>query len=164
MARLTDAIRILSPHERRRRAAHMGHARRPLALAALLLLAACAQITLPRRTLSGVWNVELLRDNASASGTLTLSDSNAGVFHSNLQIDFVPLLGRPMSCFDPRPTTTTVSREGDVTFLGFTPGVADCGFGASGTFFGDSLIGTWSEESFRGPIASGRFRMVRTRL
>lgn len=125
---------------------------------------ACAQITLPRRTLLGTWNVEFQLDNASAHGTLTLSDSNAGVFHSNLQVEFVPLLGRPMSCFDPRPTTTTVSRDGDVTFLGFTPGAADCGFGAQGTFLGDSLIGTWSEESFRGPVASGRFRMVRTRL
>jgi len=114
-------------------------------------------------SLVGDWTVEFELDNKTAHGTLTLSDSNAGVFHSNLQIDFVPLLGHPMSCFDPRPTTTIVSHSADVTFLNFTPGAADCGFSASGAFFGDSLIGTWNEESFHGPVAAGRFRMVRTR-
>src|SRR5215471_2049737 len=144
MARLIDAIRILSPHERRRLAARVVHARR--SLVALIFLAGCSGIA-PQPSsgsLIGNWNVEFELNNATAHGTLTLSDSSGGVFHSNLQIDFLPLLGHPMSCFDPRPTTTVVSRNADVTFLNFTPGAADCGFSASGSFLGDSLIGTWN--------------------
>lgn len=142
----------------------MVHARRPRALALLVLLFGCGRITLPApASLAGEWTVEFSLNNATAQGTLTLSDSSAGYFQSNLQIDFVPLLGHPMSCFDPRPTRTAVSRSADVVSLSFTPGVADCGFSASGALRGDSLIGTWNEESFAGPVATGRFRMVRTR-
>jgi len=57
-----------------------------------------------------------------------------------------------MSCFDPRPTSTSVSQDRETTSLRFTPSAADCGFGAAGKFDGESLVGTWAESSFRGAI------------
>ena len=150
-------------------------------LAALLLAVACGRITLSapsgtesQRTLVGDWTVEFRLDSLRAAGqwsaasrqsiqgSLHLSDSD-GVAASRIRVDFKPLLGRDMSCFDPLPTSTVITRAGENTSLHFTPGAADCGFGASGRFFGDSLIGAWSETSFAGPIAMGRFRMVRAR-
>jgi hypothetical protein len=56
-----------------------------------------------------------------------------------------------------------VQQEGERTKLRFTPNVADCGFGASGILRGDSLVGTWGESNFAGPVVMGRFRMVRAR-
>jgi hypothetical protein len=85
------------------------------------------------------------------------------VLDSRLDVSFDSLLGRPMSCFDPRPTTTVVTRDGDKISLRFTPHAADCGFDAAATLRGDSLIGTWDESSFIGPQVMGRFRMVRAK-
>ena len=147
-------------------------------LGALLLIASCGRITLPaartdsNRTLAGDWKIEFQLDSMRAAGTwrpaspqsiqgaLHLADSD-GVVRSSIQVDFTPLLGRDMSCFDPRPTSTAISHAGESTSLTFTPGAADCGFGASGKFYGDSLVGTWSETWFIGPVAVGGFRMVR---
>ncbi|HKW46108.1 MAG TPA: hypothetical protein VJN70_01630 [Gemmatimonadaceae bacterium] len=146
-------------------------------LSAVLLALACSRITLPppsdsQRTLVGDWTVEFRLDSLrttgtwspasrqSAQGTLHLADSD-GQVRSSIQMDFRPLLGREMSCFVPRPTSTFISRAGENTSLVFTPGAADCGFSASGKFYGDSLIGTWGETSFIGPVAAGQFRMVR---
>jgi hypothetical protein len=97
-------------------------------------------------------------------GRLRLSDTTAGgdAVRSSIDIDFTPLLGRQMSCFEPRPGTTGVERRGDTVTFRFTPGVADCGFGASGVLRGDSLIGSWDETSFIGPVAGGRFVMTRS--
>jgi hypothetical protein len=77
-------------------------------------------------------------------------------------VDFTPLLGRQMSCFEPTPRSTGVDRQGDTVTFRFTPGVADCGFGASGVLHGDSLFGSWEETSFIGPVAAGRFVMTRS--
>ncbi|HEY2378252.1 MAG TPA: hypothetical protein VGH98_19905 [Gemmatimonadaceae bacterium] len=155
------------------------------ALAQLLIalsLVACGRTTLPPATgnasqqaLAGDWVVEFRLDSmrtagkwqaassSSARGTLRLTDSStrSETVRSTIDVDFTPLLGRPMSCFDPRPTSTTISQNGESTSLDFTPGAADCGFGASGKFYGDSLVGTWVETSFIGPMATGRFRMKR---
>ena len=150
-------------------------------LSALLLVVACGRITLPapsgngsHKTLAGDWTIEFRLDSMRTAGkwspasyqtiqgTLHLADSD-GVVRSTIQVDFNPLLGRDMSCFDPRPTSTAISHTGENTSLVFTSGAADCGFGALGKFYGDSLFGTWSETSFVGAVAMGRFRMLRSR-
>jgi len=160
----------------------------PRFAALLLLLLACGRTTLPARasrdssrSLAGDWTIEFRLDSVrgpqgsvvpwqpassqTAQGTLHLSDSTAGrpagAVRSRIDVDFNPLLGRPMSCFDPRPTSTSVSQDSETTSLRFTPNAADCGFAASGKFYGDSLVGTWDESSFTGPKAKGRFRMIR---
>ena len=152
---------------------------RILSLVPYLVMVACGRMTLPasngadrQRTLAGEWTLEFELDSMRSSGrwsatshqsirgSLHLADSE-GVVRSSIQIDFTALLGREMSCFDPRPTSTAISRVGDNTSLQFTPGAADCGFSASGKLYGDSLVGTWSETSFIGPVAVGQFRMIR---
>ena len=96
-------------------------------------------------------------------GHLRLTDSTTSSgLRSTIDVDFTPLLGRQMSCFDPRPRSTGVERQGDTVRLRFTPSVADCGFGAYGVLHGDSLIGSWDETSFVGPVAAGRFVMTRS--
>jgi hypothetical protein len=145
---------------------------------ALFLIAACGRVSLPRptasdsQTLAGDWTLEFQFDSLRSAGawspasqqatqgTLHLDDSD-GVTHSSIQVDFKTLLGREMSCFDPRPTSTVISHSGESTSLHFTPGAADCGLTAFGKFYGDSLVGTWEETSFIGPVALGRFRMIR---
>jgi hypothetical protein len=133
-----------------------------------------------RRALVGDWNVEFRLDSVrtregstarwtagslrTARGRLRLTDSagaRPGILQSSLAVDFASLLGRPMSCFDPPPTATAVEHDGDVVSLRFTPNAYDCGFSASGALRGDSLVGTWDETSFAGPVVMGRFRMRR---
>ena len=152
-----------------------------LALIALTSVVACGRMTLPpatgtesQRTLAGDWSIEFRLDStrgtgvwsptsdSSIQGTLHLA-GNDGVVRSTIEVDFKPLLGRDMSCFDPRPTSTVITHAIESTSLHFTPEAADCGFGASGKFYGDSLVGTWSETSFIGPVAVGAFRMLRVR-
>jgi hypothetical protein len=98
-------------------------------------------------------------------GTLRLYDtlpSGGGVeLLSELDLDFAPVLGRPISCAPPRRGTVGLAGTADSFALAFTPGVADCGFVASATRQGDSLVGTWYEGSFGGPVVLGRFRMTR---
>ncbi|HZI43018.1 MAG TPA: hypothetical protein VFD67_14970 [Gemmatimonadaceae bacterium] len=131
------------------------------------------------RALIGDWTVEFRVDSVrkvgasapwsagsyrSTRGALHLSDSTSGngnVVQSSIRVDFDSLLGRPMSCYDPRPTTTGVERDGDNVRLRFTPNGFDCGFAAAGTLAGDSVVGTWDESGFAGPTVMGRFRMVR---
>jgi hypothetical protein len=136
---------------------------------------------MPNESLAGVWAVAFRLDSVRApggapsrwqsgsfrevQGRLRLTDSTAGagsVVRSSMDVDFTPLLGRQMSCFDTRPSTTGVERHGDTVRLWFTPGVADCGFGASGILRGDSLIGSWEETSFAGPVTMGRLLMKRS--
>jgi|tagenome__1003787_1003787.scaffolds.fasta_scaffold20964052_5 hypothetical protein len=107
------------------------------------------------------WQLGSLRE---AQGRLRLTDSSASgnAVRSSIDVDFTPLLGRQMSCFEPTPRSTGVERQGDTVTFRFTPGVADCGFGASGVLRGDSLIGNWDETSFIGPVAAGRFVMTRS--
>jgi hypothetical protein len=52
-------------------------------------------------------------------------------------------------------------QHGDSLDLSFTPNVADAGVGAVGRFFGDSVIGSWTDDSYGGALHGGRFRMVR---
>lgn len=133
-----------------------------------------------RNALTGGWRLEFSLDSVmsreggmphwlpgsfrTTTGRLELGDSVAGhpnLFYSQIDIAFDSVLGRPMSCFDPRPTETAVQREADTLHVRFTPHAFDCGFGASGVLRGDSVIGIWDETSFAGPVAMGRFRMIR---
>jgi hypothetical protein len=135
-----------------------------------------------RRALIGEWTVEFRLDSVrvldgsgqrwqagsfrTVQGTLRLSTgatNGSNGLASSLAIDFNSLLGRPMSCFDPRPTRTNVDRTDDTILLHFTPNAADCGFSASGRPEGDSLVGSWDETSFTGPTVMGHFRMRRVR-
>ena len=159
--------------------------------ALLLLFVACARPTPApaaaddisatadwRRSLAGDWIVDFRLDSVrshgptqpwqpgsfrSARGTLHLADSTTSrdLIPSRIDVAFDSLLSRPMSCCEPRPTATAVERNGDAVSLHFTPNAADCGFSASGTLRGDSLIGTWDESGFAGPMVMGRFRMIR---
>lgn len=133
----------------------------------------------PNASLAGLWSVAFRLDSVRAPGAspsgwqrgsfrevqgrlrLTDSTSSGNAVRSSIDVDFTPLLGRQMSCFEPRPSNTGVDRQGDTVTFRFTPGVADCGFGASGVLRGDSLIGSWDETSFIGPVAAGRFVMTR---
>ena len=142
--------------------------------------AAGGQQSLPDGSLAGLWAITFRLDSMRAPGTsplgwqrgsirevegrfrLTDSTSRGGAVRSSLDVDFTPLLGRPMSCFEPRPRTTGVERRGDTVTFRFTPAVADCGFGGSGVLRGDSLVGSWDETSFAGPVAAGRFVMTRS--
>lgn len=135
----------------------------------------------PEEFLAGLWTVAFRLDSLRApggspsrwergslrevQGLLRLTDStvSGNAVRSSIDLDFTPLLGRQMSCFEPRPRSTGVERRGDTVTFRFTPGVADCGFGASGVLRGDSLIGSWEETSFAGPVAAGRFVMTRSR-
>jgi hypothetical protein len=134
----------------------------------------------PNGSLVGLWTIAFRLDSLRApggsrsgwqrgslrevQGRLRLTDSSASgnAVRSSIDVDFTPLLGRQMSCFEPTPRSTGVDRQGDTVTFRFTPGVADCGFGASGVLRGDSLIGSWDETSFIGPVAAGRFVMTRS--
>ena len=132
----------------------------------------------PGGSLAGLWTLAFRLDSTRSPGgsgwqraslrevrgqlRLTDSTTSGDAVRSSIDVDFTPLLGRQMSCFDPRPSSTGVERRGDTLALRFTPRVADCGFGASGVLRGDSLIGSWDETSFAGPVAAGRFVMTRS--
>lgn len=136
--------------------------------------------SMPEGSVAGLWTIVFRLDSVrtvasspagwqrgsfrEVQGRLRLSDTVATgtAVRSSIDVDFTPLLGRQMSCFDPRPRTTGVERRGDTVTFRFTPAVADCGFGASGVLRGDSLIGSWDETSFIGPVAGGRFVMTRS--
>ena len=142
--------------------------------------AAGGEKPLPDGSVAGLWTVAFRLDSVRApagspsrwergsfnevQGRLRLADSTTSgdAVRSSIDVDFTPLLGRQMSCFEPRPRSTGVERRGDTVTFRFTPGVADCGFGASGVLRGDSLIGSWDETSFVGPVAAGRFTMTRS--
>ena len=142
--------------------------------------AAGGEQPLPNGSLVGLWTITFRLDSVRApggsrsgwqrgslrevQGRLRLTDSSASgnAVRSSIEVDFTPLLGRQMSCFEPTPRSTGVDRQGDTVTVRFTPGVADCGFGASGVLRGDSLIGRWEETSFIGPVAAGRFVMTRS--
>ena len=142
--------------------------------------AAGGEQPLPNGSLAGLWTISFRLDSVRAPGSspavwqpgslsevqgrLRLTDSTASgdAVRSTIDVDFTPLLGRQMSCFDPRPRTTGVERREDTVTFRFTPAVADCGFGASGVLHGSSLVGSWDETSFVGPVAGGRFVMTRS--
>ncbi len=66
-----------------------------------------------------------------------------------------------MSCYTPGRRSIETEWHGDRVAIVFTPGAADCGFGGAAILRGDTLRGVWSETSFVGPTAVGKFEMIR---
>lgn len=136
-----------------------------------------------RRALAGSWRAEFVADSVEwpsggdsirfrhgptnwIVGTLWLGDTVAGLgvvrgLRSDLVADFTPILGRQMSCFQSGRGVIDVERHGQTVQFWFTPGAGDCGFGGTARYYGDSIVGTWSEAAFVGAASVGRFRFVR---
>src|SRR5574341_179361 len=139
-----------------------------------------------RRALIGTWKIafaadtiEIVADSVSSpprytriaggsswtTGTLQLRDtlvaSESDELFARFDIDFAPILTRPMSCFEAGEGRVGVRRNGATVHFWFTPNWNDCGFAGTARFYGDSLVGTWGEESFAGSPSFGRFRMLR---
>jgi hypothetical protein len=134
------------------------------------------------RTLVGSWDAEFHYDSVRRAGGVVerWRSANHGVARgrvvitkpaqpagsnrllSDVRVSFEPAFGRPMSCFTPGRGTVAVEARGTMVTIRFTPGAADCGFSGEGRLEMDSLVGTWSETSLGGPVATGVFRMRRT--
>jgi hypothetical protein len=133
----------------------------------------------------GVWHIEFTRDSirkivhkraesrvvsepvtpVSVVGVFALHDTvvtiAGDVMRSLLDVDFTPLLGRPMSCFHPERNMTGVERRGATVKFSFTPLAADCGFYGHGHYWGDSVTGVWAEDLWVSASGAGRFVMRR---
>lgn len=101
------------------------------------------------------------RDTVVAAGTLTLQESHGDRVRGRMDVDFSGMLGRPMTCYTPGKVELQVEAREPRLLIAFTPGVADCGFGANVEWSGDTIAGVWSETSFVGPVAVGHLRMLR---
>lgn len=135
-----------------------------------------ATFTLDSQLVSGI-NDPVLRwrpapDTARTVGTIEIdasggaADTTQGApqrLKARMSLDFAPMLGRPMSCYEPGRREIEVERgsEGQGVAIAFTPDVADCGFGGIARWMGDTMRGVWSETSFVGPSAVGKFEMTR---
>jgi|GEM_PF-6316936 len=141
------------------------------------------------RTLAGAWNIaftldsqlvsrnddpvlswQRASDSAAVTGILKggqesrSTDANgtpSARTAATMTVDFTPLLGRQMSCFEPGKLELESEWDGDRVAIAFTPNVADCGFGGVGLWRNDTIRGAWSETSFVGPVSIGRFVMAR---
>jgi len=108
---------------------------------------------------SGTWvtGTLQLRDTLVVIGALPIVGLRALV-----EVDFTPSLGRQVSCYTPGEGVVDVQLLLGHLQLLFTPGAADCGFAAEGSVRGDSVIGSWNEDSYVGRRTAGRFFMVRS--
>ncbi|HEU4800856.1 MAG TPA: hypothetical protein VFS94_09495 [Gemmatimonadales bacterium] len=159
--------------------------RRPaLVLAAILLAVGCqppppetsADQPPAEHPVAGSWRVEFTLDSVrSGTGPWTPADTvnvvgqlilagpdtgQAVMLTGSSDFDFTPMLGRQISCYEPGPVEVRVGRIDERFNLHFTPGAADCGFGATVGWSGDSLTGRWGEASIAGPVAMGRVVMI----
>ena len=159
--------------------------RRPaLVLAAILLAVGCqppppetsADQPPAEHPVAGSWRVEFTLDSVrsgtgpwtpadtvSVVGQLILAGPDTGqavMLTGSSDFDFTPMLGRQISCYEPGPVEVRVGRIDERFNLHFTPGAADCGFGATVGWSGDSLTGRWGEASIAGPVAMGRVVMI----
>jgi hypothetical protein len=111
-------------------------------------------------------------DTARAVGTIEIERSNVAAdtaqgaprrLEARMSVDFSAMLGRPMSCYEPGRREIEVERgsQGQRIAIAFTPDVADCGFGGVARWLDDTIRGVWSETSFVGPSAVGRFELIR---
>jgi hypothetical protein len=132
-----------------------------------------------RQAYLGEWHIEFALDStrdpavrpeawtpaadtsAQVAGKLQVQDSLLGPDHRALaaiyEIDFGPLLGRPMSCLVPGASGLQVAEKDGRVSLWFTPGAFDCGFSGWAPLGDDTLTGAWEETSIGGPVARGRF-------
>lgn len=93
-------------------------------------------------------------------GTLTVALAGGGTgVRGVLDADLSALLGRDMSCYEAGWQPLAVHRSHRQVTLHFTPGAADCGFGARLAAGDRGLDGTWDEMSFVGPVAAGRMTL-----
>lgn len=150
-----------------------------------------ATIPAPATSLAGVWDATFTLDSqlvsrngdpvirwrrapdtARAVGTIEIERSDVAAdttqgtprrIEATISLDFSAMLGRPMSCYEPGRREVQVERggQGQGIAIAFTPDVADCGFGGVARWQDDTIRGVWSETSFVGPSAVGRFELIR---
>ena len=106
-------------------------------------------------------------DAAPVTGTVQISDTIVGPSDRYLgavtTVDFTPALGRQVSCFRAGRSSIGLQYERKAFVLDFTPGASDCGFRGVVRADGDSLVGTWYEDSFVGHRTAGRLVLRRLR-
>lgn len=79
--------------------------------------------------------------------------------HARIQLDFMELLGREMSCFEEGWRRVHVGHEGSDWYVNFMPDASDCGFSAVMSRAPDgSLVGRWYEGWMIGAVAAGEIR------
>jgi hypothetical protein len=88
-------------------------------------------------------------------------DPEHQILAADLNVNLTPLIGNPMSCLPPAGSGLKITETGDSVTLWFTPGAYDCGLTGIARRAGDSLSGTWEDESIAGPVNRGRFWMRR---
>jgi hypothetical protein len=80
---------------------------------------------------------------------------------TDVDLDFRAVTPYSFSCYKSGASMLEVRTVRDSLYLFFTPTVADCGVVGIGRLHEDSIVGTWVEGSFGGPIHKGRLRMER---
>lgn len=163
----------------------------PILLLTACVRAPDATIPAPATSLAGVWDATFTLDSqlvsrngdpvirwrrapdtARALGTIEIESSDVAAdtaqgaprrLEARMRVDFSAMLGRPMSCYEPGRREIEVERgsQGQRIAIAFTPDVADCGFGGVARWLDDTIRGVWSETSFVGPAAVGRFELIR---
>jgi hypothetical protein len=132
-----------------------------------------------RRALVGRWAITFTAETDSrgspfevpvppTNGSLVISDSGVVVdrmrlVRSEMHLDQEPNFASRMACWAPGVRPISLSQRADTVGIGFTPGVADCGFTARLVLRGDSASGTWSDWTYSGSTVQGRLIMVRRR-
>jgi hypothetical protein len=142
----------------------------------------------PRQALVGDWEIQFVADTVAwvdstkgqpgmswrrpspdtVTGRVRIRDSldnwmsaSPALLRGFLDVDFHPILGRPLSCYKRNSDVIEVTVRGDSVHLLFTPYFADCGLSASGMIQRDEIVGKWLEPSYGGGTAWGRFKMRR---
>jgi hypothetical protein len=159
----------------------------PVTLRAQVKVPTVQRVAMPvadwRRAWVGTWAIEFTLDRMRGgpggsekwrltpgkrvSGVLVLADTLTGrdtaLVVAHMNVDFRPMLGRPMSCLSADTQAVSLDRTGERVMLRFTPGAFDCGFGGDLKLLAREASGAWTEDSFAGPIATGQIRMTRRR-
>lgn len=158
----------------------------PVLVAVILIAPACStggvpvessnrQTSVIEQLTDATWSVEFTLDSVregtqwtrassgrAATGTIHFGDHapGSGEVTADIDLSFVPLLGREMSCFEPG-TRQVILIQGDEGWrIQFTPHAADCGFGATVLSEDGAVAGEWDETSLIGPVAVGHVRFV----
>jgi hypothetical protein len=100
-------------------------------------------------------------EGSAGRGTVDESGVRSETGTGTMDLDFTPMLGRQMSCYQPGRREWQAEWNEDHVIIAFTPRAADCGFGAVGDWSADTIRGVWGETSYLGPVARGTFIMTR---
>lgn len=100
-------------------------------------------------------------EGSAKSETADESGVHGETVTGTMTVDFTPLLGRQMSCYQPGRQQWRAEWNEDHVMIVFTPRAADCGFGGVGDWSGDTIRGVWGETSYLGPVSRGQFVMTR---